>query len=190
MDSDKRIDKEKLNINRRHFYAKASVGLGTVALGSLMIPGLFSGRKGAQIAEGPILGAPHFAPKAKRIIYLFQAGAPSQFETFDYKPLLNERMGALKAAPPKSAEENNVTQDKPEGSAADVFQVGEMGHTEETKKGDEHHTILDVTKSHILNLFTKKKTEIMAEKPMLAASVAKSRTALLKSKKTDEGLEK
>ena len=36
---------------------------------------------------------PHFAPKAKRVIYLFQNGAPSQLESFDYKPLLNERMG-------------------------------------------------------------------------------------------------
>jgi hypothetical protein len=37
--------------------------------------------------------APHIAPRAKRIIYLFQAGGPSQLETFDYKPLLNEQNG-------------------------------------------------------------------------------------------------
>ena len=36
---------------------------------------------------------PHFAPKAKRIIYLFQNGAPSQLESFDYKPMLNQQMG-------------------------------------------------------------------------------------------------
>ena len=85
------ITNHKLNINRRHFFGKLSVGLGTVALGSLMVPGLFQ-RRG--IAGDQLMpGAPHFAPKAKRIIYLFQAGAPSQLESFDYKPLLNERMG-------------------------------------------------------------------------------------------------
>ena len=40
-----------------------------------------------------ILDAPHFAPKAKRVIYLFQSGGPSQLELFDYKPLLNQRRG-------------------------------------------------------------------------------------------------
>ncbi len=86
------LTNENLGINRRHFFSKLSVGLGTVALGSLMIPGLFD-RRGSQYAGMPEFGVPHFAPKAKRIIYLFQAGAPSQLESFDYKPLLNERMG-------------------------------------------------------------------------------------------------
>lgn len=84
---------QKLNINRRHFFSKLSVGLGTVALGSLMVPGIFGSRGGAEEEGIPMLGVPHFAPKAKRIIYLFQAGAPSQLESYDYKPLLNERMG-------------------------------------------------------------------------------------------------
>jgi hypothetical protein len=84
--------KVNLGINRRHFFSKLSVGLGTVALGSLMIPGLFNRRSNLQPGI-PEFGVPHFAPKAKRIIYLFQAGAPSQLESFDYKPLLNERMG-------------------------------------------------------------------------------------------------
>lgn len=87
------INKEKLNINRRHFFSKLSVGLGTLGLGSLLIPDLFKGSYGGPDQEMLKLGVPHFAPKAKRIIYLFQAGAPSQFESFDYKPLLNERMG-------------------------------------------------------------------------------------------------
>ncbi|MEM9328837.1 MAG: DUF1501 domain-containing protein, partial [Bacteroidota bacterium] len=93
MDDSANLNDERLNINRRHFFSKASIGLGTVALGSLMIPDLFSGRKSGEIASTPTLGIPHFAPKAKRIIYLFQAGAPSQLETLDYKPLLNKRMG-------------------------------------------------------------------------------------------------
>lgn len=80
----------RLDINRRHFLGKLSVGLGTVALGSLLIPDLFNGNE-ENTASG--IGLPHFAPKAKRIIYLFQNGAPSQLESFDYKPLLNQMRG-------------------------------------------------------------------------------------------------
>ncbi len=79
----------RLNVNRRHFLGKVGLGVGTVALGSLLIPDLFSG----EVDEMASLGLPHFAPKAKRIIYLFQNGAPSQLESFDYKPLLNEMTG-------------------------------------------------------------------------------------------------
>lgn len=80
-----------LNMNRRRFLSSLSIGLGSVALGSLLIPGLFS----ATQEEGPgfLPGIPHFAPKAKRIIYLFQNGAPSQLESFDYKPTLTSMMG-------------------------------------------------------------------------------------------------
>ncbi|MEO0338096.1 MAG: DUF1501 domain-containing protein [Bacteroidota bacterium] len=82
--------KHRLNINRRHFLGKMSIGLGSVALGSLLMPELWKG--GEELAALPI-GLPQFAPKAKRIIYLFQNGAPSQLETFDYKPMLRERHG-------------------------------------------------------------------------------------------------
>jgi hypothetical protein len=80
-----------MNMNRRHFLSKLSIGLGSVALGSLLIPDLFKGSSEAQ--NSLLAGLPHFAPKAKRVIYLFQNGAPSQLETFDYKPLLNKMMG-------------------------------------------------------------------------------------------------
>jgi hypothetical protein len=80
----------RFGINRRHFLGKLSVGLGSVALGSLLIPGLFKGREDDLESA---MGIPHFAPKAKRIIYLFQNGAPSQLETFDYKPMLNKMHG-------------------------------------------------------------------------------------------------
>jgi hypothetical protein len=83
--------KNRLNITRRHFLSKSAVGLGSMALGSLLMPGLFTGEE-ESLAQLP-LGLPHFAPKAKRIIYLFQNGAPSQLETFDYKPLLNKMAG-------------------------------------------------------------------------------------------------
>ncbi|UJP66582.1 DUF1501 domain-containing protein [Mongoliitalea daihaiensis] len=79
-----------LGHNRRKFLSKVSLGIGSLALGSLLIPDLF--RKGA--VEDAIMDAlPHFAPKAKRVIYLFQNGAPSQLESFDYKPLLNKQVG-------------------------------------------------------------------------------------------------
>lgn len=83
--------KQRLHINRRYFLGKLSLGLGTVALGSLLMPDLFK-----NVADDSFdlpLGLPHFAPKAKRIIYLFQNGAPSQLESFDYKPKLKEMYG-------------------------------------------------------------------------------------------------
>ncbi len=84
-------EENPLKVNRRHFFSQLSVGIGSLALGSLLIPDLFKGDV-KQLASQP-LGIPHFAPKAKRIIYLFQAGGPSQLESFDYKPTLQKRMG-------------------------------------------------------------------------------------------------
>jgi hypothetical protein len=66
-----------------------SLGVGSLALGSLLMPDLFSSSEEEAIAAG----IPHFAPKAKRVIYLFQNGAPSQQELFDYKPTLREMTG-------------------------------------------------------------------------------------------------
>ncbi|WP_439697706.1 DUF1501 domain-containing protein [Mucilaginibacter sp. AW1-7] len=82
----------RLNINRRKFLSRLSLGIGSVALGSLLIPDLFSG-SGADAEADFVSGIPNFAPKAKRVIYLFQDGAPSQLESFDYKPKLREMMG-------------------------------------------------------------------------------------------------
>ena len=87
----KELLEHSLNINRRRFLSRLSIGLGSVALGSLLIPDLFK-RSGEE--ENNILsGIPDFAPKAKRIIYLFQNGAPSQLESFDYKPTLTKMVG-------------------------------------------------------------------------------------------------
>jgi hypothetical protein len=85
------FNKFRLNTTRRHFLTKAGLGIGGIALGSLMLPNLF-GKKEEDVSP-MTLGLPQFAPKAKRIIYLFQNGAPSQLETFDYKPKLNEMLG-------------------------------------------------------------------------------------------------
>ena len=86
--------------NRREFLKTTTKGLGALALGSLLAPASLLGNSASP--QVPVLGGPgnggvmggyHHAPKAKRVIYLFQAGAPSHLETFDYKPLLNERWG-------------------------------------------------------------------------------------------------
>src|SRR5512133_1344285 len=79
-----------LNQNRRKFLTRLSLGVGGLALGSLLIPGLFEGKKEEELFTGVL---PHFAPKAKRIIYLFQNGAPSQLDLFDYKPMLQKMHG-------------------------------------------------------------------------------------------------
>ncbi|HEU4609473.1 MAG TPA: DUF1501 domain-containing protein [Chitinophagaceae bacterium] len=78
-----------LNMNRRRFLSRLSLGVGSVALGSLLIPDLFGGKDEQAI----MAGLPQFAPKAKRIIYLFQNGAPSQLDLFDYKPMLQKMQG-------------------------------------------------------------------------------------------------
>jgi hypothetical protein len=84
------IHKHFLNNNRRNFLKKAGLGIGGLALGSLLDP--FNFGKDADpfsTLENKPLNLPHFAPKAKRIIYLFQSGGPSQLDLFDYKPKLN-----------------------------------------------------------------------------------------------------
>lgn len=85
-------------LNRRNFLAKSSIGIGTAALSSLLGMNFFSESENGVITptnggvEGIIKNL-HFAPKAKRVIYLFQSGGPSQLDLFDYKPLLRERYG-------------------------------------------------------------------------------------------------
>ncbi|HYV26969.1 MAG TPA: DUF1501 domain-containing protein [Candidatus Eisenbacteria bacterium] len=81
-------------MNRREFFGRFALGMGGAALFGLFNRDAF-GAPAAKL-ENPfkgILSAPHFPPKAKRIIYLFMAGGPSQLDLFDYKPLLNQRNG-------------------------------------------------------------------------------------------------
>ena len=74
---------------RRQFFTKIGKGLGGVALASLLSRNpLMSAIEKAATGRGA-LGAAHFAPKAKRVIYLFMSGAPSQHDMFDYKPYMN-----------------------------------------------------------------------------------------------------
>ena len=84
------------SMNRRDFLGRFGLGMGGVALMGL----LHSDARGANATTAPttnpfkgILSAPHVAPRAKRVIYLFMAGGPSQHDLFDYKPLLNTMNG-------------------------------------------------------------------------------------------------
>src|SRR5580765_1627799 len=73
-------------ITRRHFFKQSGFGIGGVALSTLLNDRLF-----AQQPDTPFTArAPHFAPKAKQIIYLFMAGAPTQLDLFDNKPALQK----------------------------------------------------------------------------------------------------
>ncbi|MFT3882198.1 MAG: DUF1501 domain-containing protein [Gemmatales bacterium] len=79
-------------MTRRHFFGRSVSVIGTAALASLLgTPALAMQDKASRV--GGLPGIPHFAPKAKRVIYLFQSGGPSQIELFDPKPILKEKHG-------------------------------------------------------------------------------------------------
>ncbi len=86
--------RDDFDMNRRAFLSRSGLGLGATALWSLLHREAFASAPAA--VANPfkgILNAPHFAPRAKRIIYLFMSGGPSQHDLFDYKPLLNKMNG-------------------------------------------------------------------------------------------------
>ena len=89
-----------LDITRRHFFGRCGVGLGAIALNQLLSEdGLGAGSPVIDPAHPMNPRVPHFAPKAKRVIYLFMAGGPSQLDLFEDKPKLRELQGQ---PPPKS----------------------------------------------------------------------------------------
>ena len=82
------IEQRKQLLTRRSFLGLSSTCLGAAALNSLLNESAIGQNSGA-----PLSGMPHFAPKAKRVIYLFQSGGPSQHELWDYKPKLADMVG-------------------------------------------------------------------------------------------------
>jgi hypothetical protein len=92
-----------LRFNRRVFFGRTSLGLGPLALASLLAEQAGSAERAADVAGTGkpaidqtyrgVLGKPHHAPRAKRVIYLFMSGGPSQLDLFDHKPLLNQMNG-------------------------------------------------------------------------------------------------
>jgi hypothetical protein len=80
-------------VNRRIFLQRAAGGLGLAALGSLLAQPSGARASDASRTNAGLPGLPHFPAKAKRVIYLFQSGAPSQMDLFDPKPGLEARRG-------------------------------------------------------------------------------------------------
>ena len=91
---------------RRRFLELAGTGIGSAALATLFGQDLLA-RPSAPAGLGALPGLPHHAPKAKRIIYLFMSGAPSQHELFDYKPALTDMAG--QDLPPSVRGDQRVT---------------------------------------------------------------------------------
>jgi hypothetical protein len=85
-------------MSRRHFFGRSASGLGIAALAHLLGQDLLGqGQRSASATskkEGGLPDLPHFPPRAKRVIYLFQSGGPSHLELFDYKPLLEKVAGS------------------------------------------------------------------------------------------------
>ena len=99
-------------LSRRRFFELAGTGIGTAALATLFGQDLAAqapggGAPGAAAGFGALPGLPHHAPRAKRIIYLFQSGAPSQHELWDYKPALAQMVG--EDLPPSVRGDQRVT---------------------------------------------------------------------------------
>lgn len=87
-------DHHNKKYTRRDFLTRTSLGMGALTLGGLLGPSPVLGKDIiSQMIDISGAGIPHFVPKAKRVIYLFQSGAPSQLDLFDYKPLLNKMNG-------------------------------------------------------------------------------------------------
>jgi hypothetical protein len=87
------VDNIALQFTRRHFFGRGAAGIGIAALGSLLAGRLEPATLPEHTAHGGLPGLPHFPPKARRVIWLFQSGGPSQMETFDYKPRLVDFQG-------------------------------------------------------------------------------------------------
>ncbi len=100
MSEKKILEERSLILNRRAFLGKSALGIGGVALGSLLGVNCFRKDDNGLLTpdSGPggikgVLNSLHHPAKVKRVIYLFQSGGPSQLELFDYKPTLNKRRG-------------------------------------------------------------------------------------------------
>ena len=88
------IFNKRFSESRRNFLRKSSLGFGSIALSSMLSPSLGMAKNFSSPNIFSTNGLPHFIPKAKRVIYLFQSGGPSQIETYDYKPLLEKWHGS------------------------------------------------------------------------------------------------
>jgi hypothetical protein len=81
------------DVSRRSFFGRGAAGLGLVALNSLLGPRLFAATQASAPQSHGVVNPLDFPPKAKRVIFLYQAGGPSHLETFDFKPKLADMSG-------------------------------------------------------------------------------------------------
>lgn len=88
MGSSSAMESFDLNAANRRTFMQSAAGLGSIALASLVCPAAFADSPGVADDRDHRSLMPHFAAKAKRVIYLFQSGAPSQMDLFDWKPKL------------------------------------------------------------------------------------------------------
>src|SRR5258708_26710835 len=86
------LDQNHLHLTRREFFGKSACGIGTAALASLLSADQAHAAP-ALTDLGGLPGLPHFAPKAKHVIYRFQRGAPTHVDLWDYKPKVKETHG-------------------------------------------------------------------------------------------------
>lgn len=87
------LSESRRNLTRRQFLGRGGTGLGTVALASLLNPNLLRAEASSATSQGGLPELPHHLPTARRVIFLFQSGAPSQLDLFDPKPEVARRHG-------------------------------------------------------------------------------------------------
>src|SRR5437762_3448771 len=94
MDPERELE---LMVTRRRLFGRTATGIGIAALSALLGDGAFAAPPGAKKGDGfgfhGALAKPHHTPKVTRVIYLFQSGAPSHIDLFDYKPQLQKVHG-------------------------------------------------------------------------------------------------
>ena len=117
----------KKALTRRHFFKECAIGLGSMALASLLNQATIGAAQ--QVPANPLAPkTPPLTPRAKRVIYLFQAGAPSQLDLFDYKPGLVKYNG--KPVPQELVSGNNFAFIKPDaGLYASEFKFARHGQS-------------------------------------------------------------
>ena len=126
--SDEITLEERKLITRRHFFKECGIGLGSIALGSLLNNDLYAGPPQGKAVNPLAPRQPHFAARAKRVIYLFQAGAPSQLDLFDYKPELLKYNG--KPVPQDWVKDQNLAFIRPDaGLYASEFKFSRYGQS-------------------------------------------------------------
>src|SRR5687767_148823 len=134
-------------VSRREMLARSAAGFGAIGLaGAMQAAGLLGGS--AQAASGKAGAIPHFAPRAKRVIYLFMNGGPSHVDTFDPKPALKDHEGKLP--------EGDTMRKKKGGFIPSPFAFAPQGQS----RSEEHTSELQSLAYLVCRLLLEKKKKI------------------------------